>query len=280
MKKTVLITGCSSGIGYACVPYLMDRGYHVFASARKTDDLAHLSTLGCDVLRLDLNESTSINQAFESLLNKTNGHLDALVNNAGFAVYGALEDLSRDALISQFQTNVFGLMELSNLAIKTMRAQGHGRIVNVSSVLGIISLAYRGAYNASKYALEGLSDTLRLELHGSGISVSLINPGPIASHFRENAGAVFKTTVQLENSQHQRQYQRLLFERVTKGKPDPFTLPPTAVAKKVWCALKSKHPKAHYYVTVPTYTLATAKRILPTRALDWILRQITAKETK
>ncbi|MCG8434943.1 MAG: SDR family NAD(P)-dependent oxidoreductase, partial [Gammaproteobacteria bacterium] len=186
-RKTILITGCSSGIGYTAAKELSARGYQVFAAARKSADVDRLKREGLTTLQLDLDDTASIEQALASTLEQTGGQLYALINNAAFAVPGAVEDLNRDAMRQQFETNVFGTMELTNRAIALMRRQGYGRIIMVSSILGRVSMPYRGAYNASKYALEGFCDTLRLELHKSGIRLSVINPGPIESRFRENA---------------------------------------------------------------------------------------------
>ncbi|MDE1982861.1 MAG: SDR family NAD(P)-dependent oxidoreductase, partial [Betaproteobacteria bacterium] len=185
--KTILITGCSSGIGAAVAQGLAARGWRVFASARSAEDVARLQAEGFESLALDLDDSASIRAAVEALLARTGGRLDALFNNGGYGQLGAVEDLSRAALRAQFETNLFGWVELTNRILPVMRAQGHGRIVMNSSVLGYAAMPYRGAYNAAKFALEGLTDTLRHELHGSGIHVALVEPGPIESRFRENA---------------------------------------------------------------------------------------------
>jgi NAD(P)-dependent dehydrogenase (short-subunit alcohol dehydrogenase family) len=186
-QKSILITGCSSGIGLCCAHELQNRGYRVFATARKTEDAAQLKTQGLESLVLDLSSSDSINSAVDEILERTNGSLYALFNNGAYGQPGAVEDLQRHVLKEQFESNVFGTQELTNRIIPIMRRQGYGRIIYNGSVLGIISLPFRGAYNASKYALEGLADTLRLELYGSGIEVSIIEPGPITSAFRKNA---------------------------------------------------------------------------------------------
>lgn len=271
MKKTILITGCSSGIGYCVAKGLHARGYRVFATARKKADVEKLSAEGLESFRLDLNDSNSINFAFEETLRRTNGELYALFNNGAFGLPGAVEDLSRDALRAQFETNVFGWQELANLAIPVMRRQGYGRIIQNSSVLGFVSMPYRGAYNASKYAIEGLSDTLRLELKGTDIYVSLIEPGPIASQFRMNAVKALEKYIDIENSVHREKYQGVLARLNKPGPAVPFTLPPEAVLKRVILALESDKPKPRYYVTFPTYLFGFLKRILSTRVLDAIL---------
>jgi NAD(P)-dependent dehydrogenase (short-subunit alcohol dehydrogenase family) len=271
MKKTILITGCSSGIGYCVAKGLHARGYRVFATARKKADVEKLSAEGLESFRLDLNDSNSINFAFEETLRCTDGKLYALFNNGAFGLPGAVEDLNRDALRAQFETNVFGWQELTNLAIPVMRRQGYGRIIQNSSVLGFVSMPYRGAYNASKYAIEGLSDTLRLELKGTDIYVSLIEPGPIASQFRMNAVKALEKYVDVENSVHREKYQGVLTRLNKPGPAVPFTLPPEAVLKRVILALESDKPKPRYYVTFPTYLFGFLKRILSTRVLDAIL---------
>ncbi|KAF0191395.1 MAG: putative short-chain dehydrogenase [Gammaproteobacteria bacterium] len=274
MKKSVLITGCSSGIGLCVATGLAARGYHVFATARKAEDLARLRQLGLDALALDLDDPTSINAAVDQVLDKTGGTLDALFNNGAYGQPGAVEDLSRDALRAQFETNLFGTIELTNRVIPVMRRQGHGRIIQNSSVLGLVALRYRGAYTATKFALEALSDTLRLELRNTGIHVSLIEPGPILSRFRENSHAAYRRWIRPETSPHREQYRALEQRLATAGAAVPFTLPPEAVLNKVIHALESPRPHVRYYVTVPTWLLAVLRRVLPYRVMDRVLQKI------
>ncbi|MER0202447.1 short-subunit dehydrogenase [Nitrosomonas oligotropha] len=271
MKKTILITGCSSGIGYCAAKGLQERGYRVFATARKRSSVEKLLAEGLESFRLDLNDSNSIHFAFEEVMRRTGGELYALFNNGAYGLPGAVEDLNRDALRAQFETNVFGWQELTNLVIPIMRRQGYGRIIQNSSVLGFVALPFRGAYNASKYAIEGLSDTLRLELKGSNVYVSLIEPGPIASQFRTNAVQALQKYIDIENSFHREKYQGVLSRLNKPGPAVPFTLPPEAVLKRVIHALEAEKPQARYYVTVPTYLFGILKRILSTRALDVLL---------
>lgn len=271
MTKTILITGCSSGIGYCAAKGLRERGYRVFATARKRDSVAALLAEGFESFRLDLNDSNSIHFAFEEVLRRTGGELYALFNNGAFGLPGAVEDLPRDALRAQFETNVFGWQELTNLAVPVMRKQGYGRIIQNSSVLGFVALPFRGAYNASKYAIEGLSDTLRLELRGSNVYVSLIEPGPISSKFRANAVEALAKYIDIDNSVHREKYQGVLTRLNKPGPAVPFTLPPEAVLKRVIHALEAETPQPRYYVTVPTYLFGFLKRILSTRALDVLL---------
>lgn len=272
--KTIFVTGCSSGIGYTTAIELQKRGHRVICSARKPEDVNRLQNLGFECLRLDLADSASIQYAVKELLELTGNQIDAVFNNAAYGQPGAVEDLSRDALRNQFETNFFGTHELTNLLIPVMRQQGHGRIIYNSSVLGFVAMKYRGAYNASKFALEGLADTLRLELRGSGIRIILIQPGPILSQFRENALAMYRLNINAETSVHKDIYQALETRLQKPGPAAPFTLPATAVAKKVIHALESGHPKTRYPVTFPTYLFAYLKRLLPTVWLDKILTSV------
>ncbi|MDT8407185.1 MAG: SDR family NAD(P)-dependent oxidoreductase [Methylococcales bacterium] len=275
--KTLLITGCSTGIGYATAIYLRERGYTVIASARNSKAVERLREEGFTAVTLDLADSNSIQQGFHQALEMAGGHLDALFNNAAFGLPGAVEDLSREALRHQFETNVFGTQELTNLAIALMRKQGHGRIIYNSSVLGLVAMTYRGAYNASKYALEGLADTLRLELHNTGIQIVLIEPGPIESQFRHNAFKLYQKFVvphASHRSAHLSAYDAMVTRLKQEGPAAPFTLPAEAVAHKVWLALTAKRARPRYFVTFPTYLFAFLKRVLPATWLDVLLRQV------
>ena len=272
--KTILITGCSSGIGHTTAFELKKRGHHVIASARKPEDVDRLQQEGFTVVQLDLADSASIHRAVSQVLELTGGKLDALFNNGAFGQPGAVEDLSREVLRFQFETNLFGTHELTNQLIPVMRKQGHGRIIYNSSVLGLVAMTYRGAYNASKFALEGLAATLRLELYGSNIHISLIEPGPILSDFRKNAFALYKQNIDPTHSFHQETYKNMEARLQKEGPAAPFTLPAEAVAEKVIHALEAKTPKFHYYVTVPTYVFSFLKRILPVSWLDYLLRKV------
>ena len=272
--KNILVTGCSTGIGLDAIEALRERGYRVIASARKNEDVSRLVGLGFDAIQLDLNDSNSIRCAVEQVAKLTDGKIDALFNNAGFGQPGAVEDLTRDVLRQQFETNVFGCHELTCLILPYMRQHNQGRIIFNSSVLGFAAMRYRGAYNASKFALEGLVDTLRLELHGTNIHVVLVEPGPILSAFRENAFALYKANINKDKSAHLETYLALEARLETVGAAVPFTLPANAVSAKVIAALESAKPRIRYYVTVPTYLFAYLKRILPGRWLDAILRQV------
>lgn len=273
MSKSLLITGAGKGIGLASAQYMREKGYRVFTTTRSEHDVQLLLQQGFEALKLDITDSDSIKNALAQVLEKTGGTLDALFNNAGFGQPGAVEDLSRDLMRKQFETNVFGTMEMTNAVIPIMRKQGYGKIITVSSILGIISMRYQGAYVASKFAVEGFMDTLRLELHDSPIQVVLIEPGPIISEFRASALTAYQQGIDPSRSAHEATYKKITESRNTERK-DPVTLPPVAVAKKLYKALESKRPKARYYVTVPAHVLPILKKILPTRAMDWICRQI------
>ncbi|MGH1438571.1 MAG: SDR family NAD(P)-dependent oxidoreductase [Cellvibrionaceae bacterium] len=276
MQKTILVTGCSSGIGKTVAYGLRDKGYIVYPTARKSSDVDDLIQQGFDAIQLDYADSDSVERAYDILMEKTGRQLFAVFHNGAYGQPGAVEDLSRETLEKQFATNVFGWHQLNNLLLPLMRQQGYGRIIINSSVLGIIAFPMRGAYNASKFALEGLFDTLRLELKGTNIFISLIEPGPITSQFRKNAKIAFEENVYgdkviLESSPHKKYYEQVMARLSKEGDVDPFTLPPEAVLKKVEHALNSAKPKIRYPVTFPTHLFSLLKRLLPHRCLDWVL---------
>jgi len=273
-SKTILITGCSSGIGYSTAVILKARGHQVIVTARDIVDVERLKNEGFTALHLDLAESASIKNVVIEMVELTGGKIDALFNNGAFGQPGAVEDLTRDVLRFQFETNLFGTHELTNLIIPLMRQQGHGRIIYNSSILGLVAMRYRGAYNASKFALEGLADTLRLELHGTSIHISLIEPGPILSEFRTNSYALYQRNIDAEHSFHKSAYEAMEARLQKEGAAVAFTLPAKAVADKVVHALEAKRPKTRYYVTFPTYLFAILKRLLPVSWLDFLLRKI------
>ena len=269
--RTILITGCSSGIGACAAHMLRKRGWRVLASARQVADVKRLAAEGFEAVHLDLDDSDSIRKAVNEVLAYTDGTLDALFNNGAYGLPGAVEDLSRDALRAQFETNLFGGLELTNLLIPVMRRQGHGRVVQCSSVLGFAAFPYRGAYNATKFALEGLTDTLRMELRDTGIQLSLIEPGPISTRFRANALKAFQRWITIEGSAHETQYRRQLERLQKEGPAAPFTLPPEAVVEMLIHALEHPRPRLRYRVTVPTIAFAWLKRLLPERWMDAVL---------
>lgn len=271
MKKSILITGCSSGIGLDAAITLSTRGYDVFATARSEADVKSLQNKGLNAFHLDLTDSDSIQNTVNFILMATGGTLDFLFNNGAYGQPGALEDLPTQALRAQFETNVFGWHELTKLIIPVMRNQGHGRIIQCSSVLGFVSMAYRGAYNASKYAIEGLTDTLRLELKSANIAVILLQPGPINTQFRSNALKAFKQSIDGENSIHKVQYQQQVNRLSSKKSNAKFTLESADVTNALIHALESTRPKIRYRITIPTKLFAVFKRILPSRWLDKLL---------
>jgi len=273
-SKSILITGCSSGIGYTTATELKKRGHNVIATARKSEDVTRLTQEGFTAIQLDLADSQSIQQAVNQAIELTDGKIDALFNNGAFGQPGAVEDLTRDVLRYQFETNLFGTHELTNLLIPLMRKQGHGRIIYNSSVLGLVAMRYRGAYNASKFALEALADTLRLELFDTDIHISLIEPGPILSNFRKNSYALYKKNIDPTHSFHKETYEAMETRLQKEGAAVAFTLPAKAVTEKVIHALEAKQPKMRYYVTFPTYLFAFLKRILPMSWLDTLLRKV------
>jgi NAD(P)-dependent dehydrogenase (short-subunit alcohol dehydrogenase family) len=272
-RRSVLITGCSSGIGLCAAQTLRARGWRVFATARKPEDISHLKDeIGVESLYLDYAEPQSIAAAVEHVLSATTGTLTALFNNGGYGQPGALEDIRPDVLRAQFEVNVFGWHDLTRRVIPSMRARGQGRIVYCSSILGLIAAPYRGSYAASKFAVEALADTLRMELAGTGISVSLIEPGPIASRFVDRAIEAYRRNVDLEASVHRDIY-KVRIARMEAGGKKTFKLGPEAVVTKLVHALESPRPKSRYYVTLPAYAVALFRRILPIGGLDAVARR-------
>ncbi|HIP94252.1 MAG TPA: SDR family NAD(P)-dependent oxidoreductase [Leucothrix sp.] len=278
MKETVLITGCSSGIGYHVAKGLKERGYNVYVTARKDEDVERLIAEGFKCLKLDYASSESVQDLANELMLLVGTNLYGVFHNGAYGQPGAVEDLTRETMEKQFATNVFGWMELNNRLIVLMRHNNRGRIVLNSSVLGLVSLPFRGAYNASKYAIEGFADTLRLELSDTNVKVSLIEPGPIESRFRPNALQALKDNVNMEESVHRDRYKKTLERLAKEGHADPYTLPPEAVLKKVIHAFESNKPKPHYYVTIPTYVMGTLKRLLPAKWMDKFILKVAGQE--
>ncbi|MEO0370703.1 MAG: SDR family NAD(P)-dependent oxidoreductase [Pseudomonadota bacterium] len=270
-SKTLLITGCSSGIGLDAARGMRDRGWRVFASCRKEEDCQRMRDEGFESPRIDYQDEATIHAGLTEVLEATGGTLDALFNNGAFASPGLLEDVPTDALRAIFEANVFGWHTLTRAVIPVMRAQGHGRVVQNSSILGFVSQPWRGAYVATKFAVEGLTDTLRIEMKGTGIEFILIEPGPVTSKIRENAMAHFERWIDWENAARAKDYEVLMTRLYGLGVADKFELPASAVTKKLIHAMESPRPRARYYVTTPTYLAGYMKRVLPTRALDWLL---------
>ncbi len=271
MQKSILITGCSSGIGLDAATSLKNSGWRVFATCRQATDCETLQAAGFESFVLDYADSESVRNAAAETLQRTGGTLDALYNNGAYGIPGFTEDIPRDAMRHLFETNLFGPFELINQVLPAMRKQGHGHIINCSSVLGLMAMRYRGPYNASKFAMEGLTDTLRLELHGSGIHAVLIEPGPITTRIRVNSQPHFEKWIDKDASVHSETYKNTIIPRLyapVGGSPDRFELPCSAVTEKIITALNSDNPNPRYYVTKPTYLAGVFKRILSTRALD------------
>ena len=269
--KTILITGCSTGIGYDAAHGLRNRGWRVFAACRKAQDCDRLRAEGFDSPRMDYNDEDSLRDGLAEVLDATGGTLDALFNNGAYAIPGPVEDIPTEALRTIFQSNLIGWHDLTRQVIPVMRAQGHGRIVQCSSVLGFVAMKWRGAYVSTKFALEGLSDALRLEMADTGIKVSIIDPGPIETDFRKNAIKEFERWIDWENSARADQYRASLLTQLYEGSSGGPQWPASTVTKKLIHALENPRPKPRYYVTTPTYAMGVARRILPTRTLDWLL---------
>ncbi|CAC9529820.1 Putative NAD(P)-dependent oxidoreductase EC-YbbO [uncultured Gammaproteobacteria bacterium] len=269
--QAVLITGCSSGIGLCLAQGLKQAGYRVFATARKTQDVEMLIQLGFESYQLDLSSSKSIKQATKAIYEQVD-ELYGLIHNGAYGQVGALEDVSRKTLEAQFQANVFGWHELTNLVLPGMKDSNNGRIIYLSSVLGFVAMPFRGSYNASKFAIEGLVDTLRLELMNTNVQLSLIQPGPIESKFRINAYLAFKANIDMDNSDYQSNYKQMI-ERLKSDKLADYTLPAESILKCTLHALRSPKAKIRYWVTFPTKLFAVLKRILPSRIMDKILVQ-------
>lgn len=270
-QRSVLITGCSSGIGLASARMLRERGWRVFASCRREEDCRRLGDEGFESPRIDYQDEPSIHAGLAEVLAATGGRLDALFNNGAFASSGAVEDLPTDGLREMFEANFFGWHTLTCAVLPVMRAQKQGRVVQCSSVLGFITLKYRGAYQATKFALEGLTDTMRLELKGSGVEMILIEPGPIDTMIRRNAYRHFNKWIRREGSAHADVYPKIEERLTAETVPATFELPAEAVAAKLVHALESRRPRPRYYVTFPTYLSGYLKRALSTRMMDRFL---------
>ncbi|UWQ54155.1 SDR family NAD(P)-dependent oxidoreductase [Leisingera caerulea] len=272
MKKTILVTGCSSGIGLDAARGMRERGWRVFASCRQQRDCDRMRAEGFESPRIDYTDPASIGSGLAEVLAATGGTLDALFNNGAHGLPGAVEDLPTDALRTIFEANFFGWHELTRQVIPVMRKQGHGRIVQNSSILGFVSFPWRGAYVATKYALEGLTDTLRVELQGSGIHMVLIEPGPVTSKIREKSIPYFERFIDWKSSPLRELYETRLLKRLYESSgPDRFELPASAVTAKLAHACEARHPRPRYYVTTPTHIAGVLRRILSTRAIDRIL---------
>ena len=273
-RPTIIVTGCSSGIGAHCARALAADGWRVFATVRKPVDRDALEADGIEALLMDYADAASIAALVDEVAKRADGQIDALFNNGAYGQPGAVEDLSTDVLRRQFEANFFGWHELTRRVIPLMRARGKGRIVQCSSILGLLPYRYRGAYTASKYALEGLSVTLRMELEGSGIHVSLIEPGPIESRFTANALKMIEQNVDLDNSAHAGEYKRQLARLDGTGPVNRYKLGPDAVHKVLKHALTATRPRPHYPVTVPARRGVLLKRLLPADLFYRLMRML------
>ena len=270
MQRSILITGCSSGIGYDAAHGLSARGWRVFATCRQEKDCERLRGEGLESFVLDYADEASIAAAVAEVQSRTKV-LDAVFNNGAFACPGAVEDLPREALRAIFEVNLFGYHDLTRRVIPMMRAEGQGKIVNCSSILGLVAAKWRGAYVATKFAMEGLTDVLRIEMRGTGIDVILIEPGPITSSIRKNAITHFERWIDWRNSARTGEYEGLRHRLYESKGPDTFELPPSAVTAALIRALEASRPRPRYYVTTPTHLMGFARRILSSRALDWLI---------
>ncbi|MCO7735787.1 SDR family oxidoreductase [Brucella sp. RRSP16] len=271
-QRSIIITGCSSGIGAYCAEALKSQGWRVFATARKDADIGALRAKGIEAHYLDYTQPQSIANLVDEVLRQTDGTLDALFNNGAYAQPGAIEDLPVEALRQQFEANFFGWHDLTRRVVPVMRRQGHGRIVHCSSILGLVPMKWRGAYVASKFALEGLMLAQRMELEGSGIDVSLIEPGPIASRFTYNAARHAEANIDMEASVHRELYQRQMAKLKSGGTKSKNKLGPEAVYAVLLHALEAPRPRPHYVVTRPAKLGSLARRLMPAR---WLYRMLS-----
>ena len=269
-QKTVFVTGCSSGIGLCIARKLHNSPFRLIASCRKQEDVERLNSEGIETIMLDLACEESVTNGAAKLSEMTNNRIFGLINNGAYGQPGAVIDLRRSVLREQFETNVFGTQQLTNLLLPMMLPYGEGRVIQISSILGFICLKFRGAYNASKFALEGLTDTMRLEHANTGVQFSLVEPGPITSEFRKNAYAMFARHIDTKNSFFKDSYASV-DKRLKESERARFTLPADAVHRAVWHALTHSKPRIRYRVTIPTKIMMVLKRVFPDRVMDAFL---------
>jgi len=272
-KKSILVTGSSSGIGLCVARDLHELGWNVIATCRDIKDCEILTNqYGLTSTVIDYSDEETITSGFNYALEKTNGKIDVLFNNGAYGLPSLVEDIPVDSLRNIFETNFFGWHSLTNKVIPLMKAQGSGRIIQNSSILGFMALKYRGAYTATKYAVEGLSDTLRMEIEKHNIKVILIQPGPITTKFRENSYNQFKKSISWEKSDNKEIYSKIIIPRLEDKNPKKiaFELLPDAVSKAVIHACTSKKPKIRYRVTWATIIMMYLKRLLTDKLFDRI----------
>ena len=275
-KKNILITGCSSGIGKNAALRLHNKGWRVFATCRSEKDCFFFNRLGIESLPLDLLSELSIDNAINYINKETNSQLDALYNNGAYAIPGAIQDMPRDAIREIFEVNVFGQIDLINKCIPLMLNSEDPRIINCSSVLGFLSLPYRGLYSATKFSIEALTDALRRENYNNKIKFILIQPGPINTKIRKNSIKHFENWIDWENSPNKEIYEYKIMKHLYNEKNNysyiNFELQPDSVTKILIKALNSKKPKIRYTVTLPTKIAKIMIKFLPTNLLDWIFK--------
>jgi len=270
-QPVIVITGCSTGIGLETARYLKERFVTVYPTARDPKDVEMLQALGFDeAMLLDVRDAAQISQVIERVLEQE-GQIDVWFNNAGYGQVGAIEDIRTEVLREQFETNVFGLHECTRQIISVMRRQGYGKIIQHSSVLGIVSMFGRGAYNASKYAIEGLTDTLRLELKDTPIYPVLLNTGPVTSCFRDTAVKMLQKNVAIEASLFKERYHASIEGTARKV---PFSEEAETVAAVIHKIILAEKPAPRYYITKATYLLGYLKRCLSTSWLDRVLLKV------
>lgn len=270
MTRSILITGCSSGIGLTAAWTLRDRGWHVIAACRKAEDVAARIEEGFASVQIDHGDPKSVEAGWSATMEITGGTLDALFNNGGHGMSGAAEDIPRDGLELVFASNVFGVHQLTRLALPNMIARGKGRIVMHSSVVGFTALRWRAAYVATKHAIEGLANTMRVELRGTGVTVSILNTGPVTSGFRKNSVALFDQWINVDGSRHSAYYRSEFTTERDSNDPVLFEGTADHVVKKLIHAVEAPRPRTRYYITPHAYVAAILTRVLPDRMQDWL----------
>jgi NAD(P)-dependent dehydrogenase (short-subunit alcohol dehydrogenase family) len=270
-SKAVLITGCSSGIGHATAELLASQGWNVYASARRPESVADLQAKGCKTLALDVTDEASMSAAVQQVT-EAEGAVGVLINNAGYSQSGAVETVPVDDVRRQFETNVFGLLRMCQLALPGMRDQGWGKVVNLGSMGGKLTFPGGGIYHSTKYALEALSDALRFEVRGFGVDVILIEPGLITTGFGDVAsGSVSAAPDEGPYARFNRHVAKLTAEAY-QGPMIKLGGGPEVVAATISKALAARRPKARYPVTASAHLLINQRRVIPDRVWDLIMR--------
>ena len=274
--KNILITGCSSGIGKDVAITLHNKGWRVFATCRSKTDCTFFTKLGIESFPLDLLKEESINCAVNLVKEKTKSQLDVLFNNGAYAIPGAIQDIPRSAMREIFEVNVFGQIDLINRCIPLMMNSDYPKIINCSSVLGFISLPYRGLYSATKYSIEALTDALRRENYDSKIKFVLIQPGPINTDIKKKSIKHFEKWIDWKKSIHKKTYENKVIKRLYdnnyKDSFNSYELQPDEVTKILINVLNSKKPKARYKITIQTKIAQIMIKLLPTNTLDWFFK--------